>query len=146
MSQTLSDTLQPATLYSLTGFVGHPIGYGSSAGTTYTAELLAGSTQLSTVTSFGPEGTFAPFALIFDSTGSSAIGQPLMIRLSSNQPQVGFDGIALSTTPIPEPSTTAMLFIGATFLIPGCARVWRPRTPPTEGFLFTVASETDGRG
>lgn len=116
IAQVLSDTLQANSLYTLTGQVGHPIGFGMSANpdTVYTVELLAGNTILSTLSGTGPEGSFIPFQLTFNSTGSPFIGQALQIRLSSTQAQTGFDDIALNATPVPEPST--LCFIATGFL------------------------------
>ena len=110
ISQILSDTLEANTIYSLSGFIGHPVGFGPSTGTTFTAQLFAGATLLSTLTTTGPTGSFSPFALNFDSTGSPAIGQPLKVRFSTNQPQVGIDGITLNT--VPEPTTGEGVYRG----------------------------------
>ena len=58
IAQTLGATLQPNAVYTLTGSVGHPIGFGSSLNpdTLYTVELLAGGNLLSLISGTGPEG------------------------------------------------------------------------------------------
>ena len=64
----------------------------------------------------GPEGSFIPFQLTFNSLGSAFIGQALQIRLSSSQAQSAFDAIQLDgvgPTIVPEPSTAALLLGGA---------------------------------
>lgn len=115
ISQVLSATLQADTTYTLSGYVGDPIGF--SAGTLSTASLFAGATLLVTESIPAPSGTFTPFSLTFDSTGFPLlVGQTLEIQLAVNEPQTGFDAIALdassiSTTSVPEPGTL-LLFSG----------------------------------
>jgi PEP-CTERM motif len=112
ISQVLGDTLLADTLYTLTGQVGHPSGFGGTLDppTFFTFELLAGNTVLATGSDTGPEGMFSSFQLTFNSTGSSLVGQALQVRLSSNQAQSGFDNIQLSASPsVPEPSTFILL-------------------------------------
>jgi hypothetical protein len=106
----MSATLEADTRYTLAGWAGHPIGYGSSPDpdTTYTVELLAGSVVLASTTGTGPEGTFAPFAVTFESTGSPLVGQTLGVRLTSSKPQTGFDGIMLDATPVPSPGVAGV--------------------------------------
>lgn len=113
ISQVLSATLQADTKYTLSGYVGDPIGF--STGTLSTASLFAGATLLVTESIPAPSGTFTPFSLAFDSTGLPLlVGQTLEIQLSVNEPQTGFDAIALdatsnSGTPVPEPGTLLLL-------------------------------------
>lgn len=117
LSQVLGATLQAGGVYTLTGQVGHPIGFGAgrSPDTLYTVELLAGSTVVGTISGTGPEGSFMPFQLVFDSTGSALVGQTLQIRLSSSQAQTAFDNIQLDGPgALPEPST-ALLLVGGIF-------------------------------
>jgi len=94
LSQVLSDSLAANTIYTLSGFVGHPIGYDS--GTLYSSSLYAGGNLLSSMSTTGPDGTFAPFNLVYNSSGSAFIGQALEIRLESSQAQTGFDAISLN--------------------------------------------------
>jgi hypothetical protein len=54
----------------LTGQVGHPIGFGATTGTLHSVELLAGTNVLASISGTGPEGSFTPFQVAFDSTGS----------------------------------------------------------------------------
>lgn len=122
MSQVLAATLLPDTAYTLTGSVGHPLGFGTTPNpdTVYTVELLAGNALLASLTGTGPEGAFTTFQLAFDSTGSALVGQALQIRLSSSQPQTAFDNIRLDVAGgVPEPSTLLLLLAGGF----GCA--WR---------------------
>jgi hypothetical protein len=126
ISQVLSATLQDGTVYTLTGQVGHPIGFGSTAGTIYTVALLAGDNVLASLSDTGPEGSFTDFSLMFDSTGSPFVGQALQIQLSSNQPQTGFDAIGLDASPTgggggasanPEPGSLTLVEIASLVLV-----------------------------
>jgi hypothetical protein len=115
LTQTLAATLAANATYTLSGMVGHPVGFGATrnAGTVYTVELLAGATVLNSVSGTGPEGSFVSFQLVFDSTGSGLVGQPLGIRLSSNQTQTAFDALALDgPATVPEPASLALLGTG----------------------------------
>ncbi|MFA7003312.1 MAG: hypothetical protein WC429_04675 [Verrucomicrobiia bacterium] len=94
LSQVLSTALAADTIYTLSGFVGHPIGYDS--GTLYSTSLYAGGNLISSMSTAGPAGTFAPFNLVYNSSGSAFIGQALEIRLGSSQAQTAFDAISLN--------------------------------------------------
>jgi len=112
ISQVLGATLSANSVYHLSGYVGHPLGYDTSDGTptgtptVYTVALWANGNLLNSLSGTGPAGSFTTFDLAFDSTGSAFVGQTLEIRLSSNQAQTGFDAIALS---VPDGGMTAML-------------------------------------
>ncbi len=112
-SQILSASLQNDTQYTLTGFVGHPIGFGGSQSpaTVYTVTLLAGNNTLATSFGTGPEGSLAPFSLSYRSLNSPFLGQALQIRLASSQAQTAFDDIRLNAV-IPEPSSVLMMAMG----------------------------------
>lgn len=130
ISQILADSVLANSLYTLTGYIGHPIGFGTTPDpdTVYTVGLFANNTELASIPSVtGPEGTFVPFTLTFDSTGSGLVGQLLEIRLSSSQPQTAFDAIGLNVEAVPEPGSLALLALGAAFV---ARRVRRNRTEP----------------
>ncbi len=111
LSQVLSDFLAANTIYTLSGFVGHPSGGGVdySIGTIYTASLYAGGNFLGSTSGTGPAGSFTTFNLNFDSTGSAFLGLALEIRLESNQAQTGFDAIALDAQSVPDGGLTLLL-------------------------------------
>lgn len=112
-TQTLAASFQLNTAYSLTGYVGHPQGFGESIGTAYTVALLAGGNLLASISSTGPEGSFSPFALTFSAFASPYEGQPLGIRLSTTQEQTAFDDIALdASATVPEPSSVLFMASG----------------------------------
>jgi len=115
ISQVLSTSLAANTLYTLSGQVGHPIGFGT--GTIWTASLYAfdgGSTHtlLDSISGTGPEGSFTGFSLLFDSTGSAYVGESLEIQLASNHAQTGFDQIALDAQSVPEAGTLSLMLFG----------------------------------
>ncbi len=91
-------TLQANVTYTLSGFVGHPIGWGASRGTVFFAQLWAGTHLVASTSGTGPEGRFQPFQVAFDSTGSTFVGLPLRIVIGSNQAQTSFDDITLDAT------------------------------------------------
>lgn len=125
ISQILGDTVQADSVYTLTGQVGHPIGYGSTPDpdTVYTVELLAGNVSVSLFSGTGLEGAFSLFQLTFDSTGSAFVGQALQIRLSSSKTQTAFDDIRLdrfsTAASVPEPSTLFLVAVGGFGLMHG---------------------------
>ena len=123
-SQVLSFVLQTDTTYTLTGEVGHPIGYEA----TYTVSLLAGTNILASISGTGPQGSFASFTLSFDSLGSSYVGQSLEIELSSSKAQTAFDAIALTGQSVPEPSGTFLLACGLLGLL-SWSRKYSHRSP-----------------
>jgi hypothetical protein len=135
LSQVLSASLQPQTLYTLTvdiGNIASGTGLGAFAGfgaadlsgfPGYRVELFAGNTFLaSDNNSLGgliPDGEFRRSTVTFQS-GSlhAALGQALTIRLinlnladtgTERGREVNFDNVAMLATPVPEPSAAAML-------------------------------------
>lgn len=110
--QNLGVNLLSNADYLLSVDVGHPIGFGSTLGTEFTIELLAGGNLLSSFTGTGPEGSFQNYQLLFDSTGSAFVGQELAIRLASSRDQSAFDAVSLSFTAVPEPSVFSLLVLG----------------------------------
>ncbi|GCL59802.1 PEP-CTERM sorting domain-containing protein [Microcystis aeruginosa] len=103
ISQTLTETLQANTKYTLGVYVGHRQNVAFAG---YNIELLAGATVLASNNSITPAaGTFAPVTVSYTSGSSgSLLGQALQIRLTSNGEQANFDLITLDASPIPEPS------------------------------------------
>ena len=98
LSQVLTANLEDNTLYSLSGYVGHPKGF--AVGTIYEVSLYAGVNLLASQSGTGPNGDFEAFSFDFDSTGSAYVGQQLEIRLGSNKDQTVFDTIALGSEPL----------------------------------------------
>lgn len=133
ISQVLTATLLDNSVYTLSGQVGHPRGFGATLNpdTVFTVELLAGSTVLSSISGTGLEGMFSSFQLTFNSTGSSLVGQALQIRLSSNQAQSAFDDILLNAdaADVPEPST--FLFAAGAILALLGYRGWKDKSGST---------------
>ncbi len=114
------------TIYTLTGYAGHPKSGTFEVGTIYTAELLAnGVTVLASVANNGPLGNFELFSTTFNSTSSAFVGAPLSIRLTSNKAQTEFDLIALDATLIPAPEP-------ASFWLPGLGLVGLARETRTK--------------
>lgn len=89
--QTLSHIIQPNSTYTLTGFVGDPIGFP----TPYAVDLRVGENVLASKAGPGLEGSFESFQIVFDSTGSAYVGFPLTIRLYSEGTQTAFDDLKL---------------------------------------------------
>jgi hypothetical protein len=117
-SSTFDQTVgvvQANTMYTLTGYAGHPKSGTFEVGTIYTASLIAnGVTVLSSVADNGPLGSYELFSTTFNSTGSAFVGASLSIRLNSNKAQTEFDLIALdaSLIPAPEPASFWLLGLG----------------------------------
>ena len=105
ISQTLSDTLQANTVYTLSAFVGNRLGLNFPG---YNIELYAGGNLLASDNSVTPaDGSFAAVTASYTSGISVTPGQALEIRLTSLsgfQSQTNFDNITLDAASIPEPS------------------------------------------
>jgi len=122
IQQTLGDTLQLTTEYTLTVGVGNfaPPGPWNFTGFPgYRVELMAGSTVLAmdNNTLAPGEGIFQTSTVTF-TTGASHpnAGQALAIRLVSlNGPgvEVNFDNVTLNAEIVPEPTSLALLACGA---------------------------------
>lgn len=110
LSQVLSDTVAANTTYTLSGYVGHPVGFA----TVYSVSLLAGLTPVATTgPSIGPEGNFATFTIVFNSTlFPSLVNENLRIELLSLDAQTAFDDITLEAEAeaVPDGGLTALLF------------------------------------
>lgn len=123
--QTLTATLESNVIYHLTGYAGHPVGFGSTPPATgYYAELWAGGTLLATTgISTGPESWLEGFVLTYDTSSSpNGIGQAIEIRLGSTQAQTAFDDIELTIAP--EPASLAVWSLLALSI---SGYVWRQR-------------------
>jgi len=137
--QTLDDTLQLNTTYTLTVEVGNFAD--DNSGDSFDFDGFPGyRVDLMTVNDPTPlasdNNTLTPDEGIFETsivsftTGSSHMdaGQELVIRLVNLNGagiEVNFDDVSLDASPVPEPSTTALLF-GAVGLI--CAGLKRNRS------------------
>lgn len=134
IEQTLADTFEADTDYALTVAVGTRKG-GLASTAELTMQLVAGSTVIASQTVRNPTAdSFADFTLNYDSsaqgmTFSSAWGQALTVRFLENDDtfagEMDLDNVRLTFTPVPEPSTLALLAGGG--LLVG-ARAWRRRT------------------
>ena len=119
ISQTLSATLSPNSTYALSLDVGRRVDAGT---TNFMIDLFAGNTLLSSITlsngTIAP-GSFAPELLTF-TAGANPLAGNLAIALINPGPiQVNYDNVALSVTPVPEPSSLALLAtgLGLAFLV-----------------------------
>jgi hypothetical protein len=121
--QSLGVNIQDNSIYNLSVFVGHPLGYGSTLGSQYIIQLWAANTVIASTIGTGPEGSFTEVQLSYDSTGSSYLGQELRIRLVSTREQTAFDALRLSVTSIPEPTNALFGLV----LLGSLLRVRRPR-------------------
>jgi len=111
VQQTLTETIAAGFTYSLSGKVGHPIGFGASQtpDTVYTVDILAGATVLATFSGTGPEGSFTDFAVNWTQNGH--LGELLSIRLSSSDTQTAFDALSFTgksgSTSVPDAGSVA---------------------------------------
>ena len=125
-SQTLSNTLEANTQYTLQVGVGNP-GASLFAGFPgYAVQLLAGDTVIAedNNTLEIAEGSFATSTVVYStSVNEPNLGEPLQLRLlntlEDNGLEVNFDNVELSTTsitestPVPESnSITSLLLLG----------------------------------
>jgi len=106
--QTLAHNIQANSIYTLTGYVGNPLGYP----TNFAASLRAGSNLLASTSGAGPLGSFTTFAVQFNSTGSADVGSPLTISLFSDGTQACFDDIKLNVSAVPEATSMVLVFGG----------------------------------
>jgi len=117
ISQTLTSSLLADTTYTLSVFIGNRL---DGLNSTYTIALDAGSTQLcsfsgssATVT---PKGGFADETCTFNSGSTFPTGL-LSIILSAGGPQVDFDNVSLSATPVSEASSAALTGSGLLLIL-----------------------------
>jgi hypothetical protein len=126
ISQTLTDTLQNSTTYTLRVEVGKRLdGFPAP----YRVELWAGGSLLDFDSALDPApGTFATSLVSFTSSAADPLsGESLRIVLVSTGAQSNFDNVRLDASPagepVPEPGTLALLGVG---LLAG-GRSWRRR-------------------
>jgi hypothetical protein len=122
ISQTLGETLQPNSNYTLSVYVGHRLdGWPAN----YTIALNAGGTNLATLTGNNgdiPLGTFAKQILTFSTGTVVTIPGDLQIVLSSDNAQTDFDNVSLTyidppppgddVATVPEPASLALFGTG----------------------------------
>lgn len=140
MQQTLTDTLQPNTAYSLDVEIGNIASGTSEDGTFfdisgfpgYRVDLLAGGVVLAqdnnSLAGSIAEGDFSPTNVSFTTGNTHAqLGQALEIRLvnlnliDSDSPtadlEVDFDDIRLEAVAVPEPGSFAIFAIGLSLAV-----------------------------
>ncbi|MFZ2089428.1 MAG: hypothetical protein WAU47_12715 [Desulfobaccales bacterium] len=109
--QTLSSTLEPNTIYTLQVYVGTWL----TGQANYTVALLAGASDvLASVTGIAPFDAFSLVTLDYTSggAGSSFLGNPLTIALSSGPIESNFDLVTLNGSEVPLPSTLLLVASG----------------------------------
>ena len=83
----------------------------------YSVALLAGNTVLGAESALLPSDGFLTSTVSYTAlAGNHLLGQPLKIRLTANGIQVNFDNVRLDVSPVPEPSSAAMLLAGLTLV------------------------------
>ena len=102
ISQTLTDTLQPNTLYTLSVDVGRRNGFTQKA---YTISLSAGATQIASTS--GAQNSLSngwhTITATYTSPGSVTTGQALKIKITGDGQQTWFDNVQLDATAIEVP-------------------------------------------
>jgi hypothetical protein len=113
LSQTLSTVLTANTPYTLNVDLLNQTVAGQT-NVSSTLELLAGGNVLArSIITGGTPGTNVLQTVSFLSGASGPyLGQPLGITLISGGSQSDWDNVRLVTTPVPEPSTYAMMLAG----------------------------------
>jgi len=125
LSQTLTDTLQANTQYTLEVEVGNPGSPFFAGFPGYKIQLLAGDTVIAedNNTLNIAEGDFSTSTIVYSTSSNDFnLGQPLQIRLlntlENNGLEVNFDDVRLSTTSIPESDLSlSLLVLGMGFLV-----------------------------
>jgi hypothetical protein len=125
-AQQTSQLIEPDTTYSMTYLAGRP----GAAGVGLTAQLWAGGTVASgsitggtllasNLTIAAGPATMTEYTFSYNSPAvGSVLGQPLSVRFANaGTTYVSFDHIRVNTSPIPEPSTGAILGLATLGLI-----------------------------
>jgi hypothetical protein len=117
ISQVLTSSLLADTTYTLSVFIGNRL---DGLNSTYTIALDAGSTQLCSFSASSatitPKGGFADETCTFNSGSAFPTGL-LSIILSAAGPQVDFDNVSLSATPVSEASSAALTGSGLLLIL-----------------------------
>jgi hapalindole H/12-epi-hapalindole U/12-epi-fischerindole U synthase len=117
ISQTLSDTLQASTKYTLSLNVGR---WENSPTTNYTVVLWAGGTPLGSISkalSTIPDNKFVEETITYTSPATVTAGQQLKIQISNGIDELDFDNIRLDATPVPVPPSLWLLGSGLVGLV-----------------------------
>lgn len=151
LQQTLADTLQPHTTYTLDVDIGNIAPgfdqlnnfYNLGGFPGYRVDLLAGGVAVASdnnpLAGLIAEGAFATSTIEFTTSGTHPrLGQALGIRLVNlnvidpSAPtadlKIDFDDVRLSAVPVPEPSTW-MLVAASLFMAKAVLAAHRPRRP-----------------
>jgi hypothetical protein len=135
-SQTLGDTLQTSTRYTLTVQVGYQL-FASTPTGGYGVELLAGSTVIASDFNglLVSRGAFTLVTVVYDSSATDPLaGQALTIRLrstvtSTTNAQTNFDDVKLEATalggPNPVPAPPGLVLLASGGVCVGLARTRR---------------------
>lgn len=117
ISQTLTSSLLADTTYTLSVFIGNRL---DGLNSTYTIALDAGSTQLcffsGSSATVAPKGGFADETCTFNSGSAFPTGL-LSIILSAGGPQVDFDNVSLTASPVSEASSAALTGSGLLLIL-----------------------------
>lgn len=169
-SQTLTDTIQPNTRYTLTARVAQSahaegnaalpnptfptLGNGASTGDVF-ARLRAGNLAtpmpglVSSTVSVPADDTWVNWTLVWETGAAEPLaGQPLVVELfhraatiATNLPsEVFFDDVAVATAPVPEPGGMALVVVGAAAML----RRRRRHRVPVSARSFVIESAAAG--